>query len=190
MSCRESGLTAGYILAGGASRRMGQDKALLADGAGPLLRRLGQVVASAAGNCTVVAPAGRYEGLGLPVLPDYWPGEGPLGGILTALECTSAMWNLIVAVDMPLLNPEFLALLLAEARRGREAVVPANADGSLEPLCAVYPSTAVTGVRQFFAGGGRKVKDALHAIDFRTIAAPPRLLSNVNTPEQWEAAKI
>jgi molybdopterin-guanine dinucleotide biosynthesis protein A len=190
MSSRQSGLTAGYILAGGASRRMGQDKALLEGSGGPLLGRLSRIVAAAAGGCTVVAPAGRYEGLGVPVLSDLWPGEGPLGGILTVLENTSALWNLIVAVDMPLLDAEFLARLLAEARQGREALVPAHPDGSLEPLCAVYPSTAITGIRHFFAGGGRRVKDALCEIEYRTTPAPAGLLLNVNTPEQWEAAKV
>ena len=94
---------------------MGRDKALLADGGLPLAARVAGVVAAAAGSCSIVAPAGRYEGLGFPVLADKFPGEGPLGGILTAIANGENEWSLIAAVDMPFLNAEYLELLLAEA---------------------------------------------------------------------------
>jgi len=189
MSRSELGAAAGYVLAGGASRRMGRDKAMLMEAGLPLVERAAGVVASAAGSCSIVAPIGRYEGLGFPVLPDLWPGEGPLGGILTALESGESEWNLIVAVDMPFLDAGFLGLLLGEARKGRETLVPAHADGRVEPLCAVYHSGGLPGLRAFFNAGGRRVKDALREISLRTVPAPERILANVNTPGQWEAAR-
>ncbi|MFN0105338.1 MAG: molybdenum cofactor guanylyltransferase [Bryobacteraceae bacterium] len=189
MSRSELGPTAGYVLAGGASRRMGRDKALLEKAGVPLLKRAIAVVTAAAGRCSVVAPGGRYEGLGVPVIEDLWPGEGPLGGIVTALGSGEGEWNLIVAVDMPFLEIGFLTVLLEEARKGRETVVPAQADGDVEPLCGVYHVDALPRLRQFFDRGGRRVKDALREIETRTVAAPERTLVNVNTPEQWEAAR-
>ena len=182
-------VAAGFVLAGGASRRMGRDKALLQEAGLPLLERVASVVSQATGNCTVVAPTGRYEGLGVPVLADLWPGEGPLGGILTALESGAAEWNLIVAVDMPFLDAEFLTGLLDEARKGGESVVPVHADGGVEPLCGVYHAGGLPRLRAFFQAGGRRVKDALHEIALRTVPAPERILANINTPEQWEAAR-
>ena len=189
MSRSGSDRAAGFVLAGGASRRMGRDKALLAGDGLPLLSRAAGVVAGAAGNCMIVAPAGRYEDLGWPILADLWPGEGPLGGILTALESSQSEWNLIVAVDMPFLDDAFLSLLLTEAKKGRESVVPVHADTEVEPLCAAYHSSALPLIRQFFHQGGRRVKDALRQIDLRTVPAPEHILANVNTPEQWEAAQ-
>jgi len=189
MSRSHTGLTAGYILAGGASRRMGRDKALLEEQGKPLVERVAAVVAGAAGNCAIVAPAGRYEGLGLPVLADRWPGEGPLGGILTALETGQAEWNLIVAVDLPMLETGFLRELLREAKTAGRSLAPMHADGGLEPLCGVYHAGDLGRIRDFFAAGGRKVKDALREIQVATIPAPPGVLLNVNTPEQWEAAR-
>ena len=177
------------MLAGGASRRMGRDKALLADGGEPLLVRVANVVTAAAGRCAVVAPAGRYEGLGVPVLADLWPGEGPLGGILTALGSGEAEWNLIVAVDMPFLEEEFLRMLLDEARVAGRSLAPVHADGGLEPLCGVYHSGDLEKLRGFFAAGGRRVKDALREIGVATVPALAPVLRNVNTPEQWEAAR-
>jgi molybdenum cofactor guanylyltransferase len=190
MSRSELGAAAGYVLAGGASRRMGRDKALLLEDGLPLVARAARLVAEVAGRCSIVAPAGRYEGLGWEILSDSWPGEGPLGGILTALESGHAEWNLIVAVDMPLLDAEFLTRLLAEARNGAETVVPVHAGGGVEPLCGVYHASSVDRLRMFFRSGGRRVKDALQEIPVRTVPAPERILANVNTPEQWESVRI
>ena len=189
MSRSASGREAGYVLAGGASRRMGRDKALLADGGEPLLLRVAEVVTAAAGSCAVVAPAGRYEGLGVPVLGDLWPGEGPLGGILTALGSGEAEWNLIVAVDMPFLEKDFLRMLLDEARLAGRSLAPEHADGGLEPLCGVYHSGDVGKLRAFFEAGGRRVKDALREINVAKVPAVAGMLRSVNTPEQWEAAR-
>ena len=110
---------------------MGRDKALLSDDGVSLVERVAGVVREAAGSCTLVAPAGRYEVLGIPVLVDRWPGEGPLGGILTALESSDAERSLVVAVDMPRLPVAFLRRLLAEAEKGSETVVPIHDDGEM-----------------------------------------------------------
>lgn len=184
----QTGPVAGYVLAGGESRRMGRDKALLEKGGEPVLLERAAIVQAAAGNCTIVAPAGRYEDLGVPVLADRWPGQGPLGGIVTAMEASDAEWNLILAVDMLSVTPEFLAEILAEARRVQTTVVPVHADGGIEPLCGVYHADAFPRLRHFFAAGGRRVKDALREVDVHLIDAPEPLLVNVNTPAQWEAA--
>lgn len=189
MSSAPLGQEAGYVLAGGASRRMGQDKALLEDGGVPLLTRVAEVVSAAAGYCAVVAPAGRYEGLGVPVLADLWPGEGPLGGILTALERQRAEWNLVVAVDMPFLEASFLRGLLREGKQAGRSLAPVHADGGLEPLCGVYHLGDLDRLRCFFSAGGRSVKGALREIGVATVPALEKMLVNVNTPEQWKAAR-
>lgn len=90
---------------------------------------------------------------------------------------------------MPYLEETFLQEILDEANRGKEAVVPAHPNGALEPLCAVYPVDALPALRAFFDGGGRSVKAALERIPIRTIPAPAQIVTNVNTPEQWEAVR-
>ena len=96
---------AGYVLVGGRSSRMGRDKALLPFRGGVLAG----VGGAGGGNGRRETPCWwairtlcRAAALGYPVIPDLYPGEGPLGGILTALESSaSADWNLVVACDMP-----------------------------------------------------------------------------------------
>lgn len=179
----------GFVLAGGASRRMGSDKALLSDGSEPLLLRVLKIVETAAGSATVVAPQGRYEKLGVPVLADRWPGEGPLGGIITALEFSRNPLNLIAAVDMPSLEVATLRGMLMTANETGRSVIPAHEDGATEPLCAVYRREDLAALRAFFDAGGRRVRDAIERIAYQRVSAAQRTFANVNTPDDWEALR-
>lgn len=179
----------GFVLAGGASRRMGSDKALLGGENGSLLLRVTSIVEAAAGSAIVVAPPGRYEDMGVPVLSDRWPGEGPLGGIVTALEFSRDPLNLIVAVDMPWLDVSTLRELVVSAGETGRSVIPVHDDGATEPLCAVYHRNDLPALRAFFDGGGRRVRDAIGQISYQSVPAAERVFANVNTPEEWEAAR-
>src|SRR5258708_4089918 len=91
----------GFLLAGGRSSRMGRDKALLPFGSSTLAAHIATQIRDAAGNVTILAPPERYAHLGLPVLADAIPNCGPLGGLYTALQSTTADWNVLVACDLP-----------------------------------------------------------------------------------------
>jgi len=173
---------------------MGRDKALLPLPGGR--RTLGQsvagIVASAAGSAALVGDPERYCSLGYPVVPDRYPGEGPLGGILTALAHTSADWNLITACDMPGLNAGFLRELLAAAAAGNaDILLPFGPSGQPEVLCAVYRKRAMTALEAAFRAGIRKVALAAAApSSLRTVpfhVAEVSVFQNVNTPEEWAA---
>ncbi len=130
--------TAGFVLTGGRSSRMGRDKALLPIEGSLLVERTAERVRAAAGSVTLIGAPGRYAHLGLPVLPDLVEDCGPIGGLHTALKSTRADWNLVVACDMPGLTAGFLGDLLAAARQlGCACLVP-QTDSGLHPLCAVY----------------------------------------------------
>src|SRR5271157_6037661 len=101
---------------------MGSDKALLRYRGATLVQAVAEAVSQAAGRPLLVGSRVRYGGLGYEVIPDLYPGEGPLGGVLTALQNSSAEWNLIVACDMPELTGEFLGGLM-EAAEGRDCEV-------------------------------------------------------------------
>jgi molybdopterin-guanine dinucleotide biosynthesis protein A len=158
---------------------MGQDKALLPFRGITLARAVADAVRTAAGACTLV---GGPDGI-----PDRYPGEGPLGGILTALAHSKADWNLLVACDMPEVSGDFLAGLLAAAEGSDgDALLPVGPSGQPEPLCAVYHKRCQTPFERSFAGGVRKVRQALEEV--RCVPWPVAEVSyfqNVNTPEDW-----
>lgn len=173
----------GYVLAGGRSSRMGRDKARLPFRGGDLVGAVAGAVARAAGNVTLV---GHAE---LTAIPDRYPGEGPLGGILTALHHTVTDWNLIVACDMPQVSDVFLGELLARAMRSpADVLLPQGPDGLPQPLCAVYHRRVLPALKEHFARGVRQVTAALDGIAVERLAvAELSLFQNVNTPEDWAA---
>jgi molybdopterin-guanine dinucleotide biosynthesis protein A len=185
----EAGGAAGFILAGGASRRMGTDKALLKIGGVTLLERSAETMKAAVGNVTIIAPAGRYEDFGYPRMEDRWPGEGPLGGILTALLRGTADVNVIAAVDMPDLDPVVLGTVSRMALETGRSVVPTRPGSGWEPLCAAYQRSAAPALLRFFEQGGRRVKDAIALIAVEPYYVEMDVFASVNTPGQWEAVK-
>src|ERR1700737_2946897 len=91
----------GFVLAGGASSRMGRDKALLAYRETTLVEYVARVVREAVGSVTLIGDPDRYRELGHKVYRDKVSGCGPLGGTHTALSVSATDWNLVVACDMP-----------------------------------------------------------------------------------------
>jgi molybdenum cofactor guanylyltransferase len=160
---------------------MGRDKARLPFRGGALVEAVAREVEKAAGCVTLV---GHAE---LGGIPDRYPGEGPLGGILTALHHTSSDWNLIVACDMPEVSAEILRRLMAQAERSGEGIVlPYGADGRPEPLCAAYHRGVRDALEAAFGRGVRKVTAAMEGLAVaRVDVAETHVFQNVNTPEDW-----
>jgi molybdopterin-guanine dinucleotide biosynthesis protein A len=168
---------------------MGCDKALLPFRGGLLGESVAQAVRLAAGSAVLVGNPQVCARLAFPAIADLYPGDGPLGGILTALGRTSADWNVVAACDMPEITAEFLTTLIEAAERSdADALVPTGPSGRPEPLCAVYHRRARPGLEAAFARGVRRVTAALPAV--RATLFPVSELSlfqNVNTPEEWAA---
>ena len=198
---RAAAPVAGYVMAGGASRRFGSDKALAELGGRTLLSHMCALVHAAVGNVRVVAPTGRYAELEFSVLDDGWPDEGPLGGIITALGATaashvSAEWNLIVSCDMPFITGEWLEFLSRQADASdAEVVVPRSGYG-LEPLCGCWRTSAVTTLHAAFDEGVRKVTESMKRLrmevldesHWKRFDTAGRLFWNMNTPQDYETA--
>ena len=146
---------AGYVMAGGGSTRFGRDKALVEIGGVPMLGRMIGLLRSVTEDVRVVAGQGDYGKFGAEIVADRWPREGPLGGIITALEATaqrkvSAEWNLILSCDMPFLTAEWLRFLVQRAESSpAEVVLPRSSSGP-EPLCACWRTTAAGPLDQAF----------------------------------------
>jgi molybdopterin-guanine dinucleotide biosynthesis protein A len=153
----------GAVLTGGASTRMGTDKALLVVDGSPMAVRVVDAMA-AAGIDDVVCVGGdraALGALGLTVIPDDHPGDGPLGGIITALRWAAKRADVVLVAPCDLLVPS--AALFTATMAGlteRPVVLPVTA-GSAQPLNAAYRVGALEPLVEAFASGERSVKAAI-----------------------------
>ncbi len=178
--------SAGFVLTGGQSSRMGRDKAMLPWRSRPLVESVAEAVKNAAGNVTLIGEPQRYFSLGLQVMRDLRTDLGPIGGIETALHTGIGELNLIVACDMPGLSRDVLAALLQAAEEnGALCTFAKDGQGRTHPLCAVYRIECLPLIREAIA------KRRLRLLNLITeLRAVPfewdRDLPNVNTPLEWE----
>jgi molybdopterin-guanine dinucleotide biosynthesis protein A len=181
--------SAGFVLAGGRSTRMGRDKALLPYRGSVLVDWIARQVRAAAGSAVIVGHPERYGALGWPVIGDLRPGCGPLAGIEAALAHSPADYNLIVACDLPGLSAPVLAELLAEAARcDCDCLVPASSGRLHEALCGVWRRRALTTVRRGLDEGIRSVAAVFPRLHLCRYALPgDDWMTNLNTPEDWSA---
>jgi molybdenum cofactor guanylyltransferase len=199
-------LPCGYVLAGGASTRFGRDKALVELGGQPMLvNMLNVLAASGVRQTLVIGEKARYGKFGSRCIKDKWPGEGPLGGIITALlrslvDKYGYHWNVIVSCDMPFVTREWLAYMITRAaKKSRAEVIVPESNTGLEPLCACWHTTGVKKLQIAFAAGVRKVTDAMKRLQMEVIDEAEwkrfdtagRLFWNMNTLADYrEAQKV
>jgi len=165
---------------------MGTDKALMEVDGRALALRVANELGKACQSVALVGDPLRYQGLGIPVVADNFPGEGPLSGIEAALGATGADWNLIVACDMPDVGAETVEPLFTV---DGDCNVPMMPDGRTQPLCAVYHRRLHAAIRAMIEAGVRRVIDVpgnLEKLGFavryvRMDSDAP--FANLNTPE-------
>ena len=185
----------GLVLAGGRSRRMGSDKALLErDGRSQLAhamallgRHVERVFVSARADQRDEAERSRYG-----QIVDRYEDLGPLAGILSAMdEYPEADW-LVVACDLPNIDDGTIAHLLA-MRSGDQPFTAyiSSHDGLPEPLCAIWGAGSDPIVRRFADEGIKCPRKILIRSDTQLVEqADPRSLDNINTPEDLAASVL
>lgn len=195
---RTVGEVTGVILAGGrASRFRGVNKATLdVDGRRIIDRQLEVLRQLTADQIIVANDASAYEGLGARIAADQVPEVGPIGGLLTGLTQATTTRILALACDLPFVHAAFLRHLIARAPEA-DAVVPRTADG-MHPLCAMYGTRIAPAVAAAIARGefalhrllGHLTVVIVDADEIAPFDADGRLLTNVNTPEEYAALRL
>jgi len=185
--------TAGAILAGGRARRFGgRDKSrLIVQGCSIIVRQVELLQRVTDAVVVVGHDPTRFADLPVTVVPDVIPGAGALGGILTALESSSADRVLVIACDLPFLTEGLLRALLTLAESGDGAWV--ETERGPEPLVACYRQSCRGPIRAAIVSGRLKAADlrhhlTLHALSGDALAAfgaPEQVLNNLNTPEDY-----
>ncbi|MGH7721792.1 MAG: molybdenum cofactor guanylyltransferase [Candidatus Dormibacteria bacterium] len=157
----------GLILCGGRSRRMGVDKAVLVVDGERLVDRAARRL-RAVSDPVLLAPGERPLTVsGCASVPES-VAAGPLSGIVSGLRASPHDLTAVVAVDMPWLDAELLALLAAACSTEDDAVVPLSVNG-LEPLHAVYARSALPAMAGALAGGRLRMRAVLDDLRVRTI---------------------
>lgn len=190
----------GVILAGGMSTRLGRDKAVEPLAGQPLIGRVLSMLSDVTDTSVVVVnDEARGAELPLPenvaVAVDAYPDSGSLGGIFTGLQAASADWALVVACDMPFLNPTLLARML-ELRTDHDVIVPVL-DGRPEPTHALYSKACLPHMEERLQHGKLKITGFYEDVRVRYITEdevnlldPDRLsFFNVNTQDDLDRAK-
>jgi molybdopterin-guanine dinucleotide biosynthesis protein A len=180
-----------FILAGGASSRMGTDKSRLLLENQTFVERIGATLLTVTDTIRLV---GGSDNLKMPVVADVYPQWGALGGLHAALSACRSQWAIVVACDLPFVTSELfrsLALLRAE----HDAVVPIQPDGRPQPLAALYRvDPCARRATELIEAGRRRPLDLLQSVrtrwvDFAEIsnlAQAERFFVNINTPEDYD----
>ena len=173
----------GAVLAGGASRRMGTDKAFVEVDNLTLLQRVTAALydAGAASVVVVGGDAQRVHDLGLLYVEDEWPSQGPLGGIITALRSTSAETVAVLSCDLT--RPSAVAITAVRHALGEADVSVPLLGGQAEWLHAVWRRNSLSALERSFANGERAPKRAVEELQISWFAeGDPRWFHDADYP--------
>jgi len=185
----------GLVLAGGESRRMGQDKALLWRGKESQLDYLVAVLDACVERVFVSARAAQADDAArsqYDLIIDRYDDSGPVAGILSALEAHPSVDWLVVACDLPNVDATTIHHLL-EKHDGQHPFTAfiSTHDGLPEPLCAIYASGSDGIVRRFVDNGIKCPRKILIRSDTHLVSQlDPSSLDNVNTPGDLDESRL
>lgn len=177
------------VQAGGQSRRMGRDKALIDYQGRPIIAHVIETLRALTDDIVVVSNrSDLYSSFGARVVPDYDPPCGPLGGLAAGLHAAQQPLAVVVACDMPFLNVNLLRWLI-ELADGYDAVVP-QSGAEFEPLHAVYRRDCYHPIVHRIERGERRVISFFADVrlrpvpeaEWRVLDPAGRSLINLNTP--------
>lgn len=187
------------ILAGGCSRRIGRNKALISFQGRPLIQRIVERVTPIASEIIIIAHQTKdYEFLNLPVVGDKIPGAGVLGGLFTALAVAVSPFVLVLACDIPFVNKDLIQTELELIQAEVADVVIAESKIGLEPLHAVYRrDTCLPYVRQALDAKQRRMISWFEHVRVRIMSSAEvavfdpngTAFININTAEDLARAE-
>ena len=189
--------TDGFILAGGFSSRMGEDKSRLRLGGRTFVERAARALSTVAGRVSVVGSRPGVESHGLAVVRDLHAGLGALGGLHAALDACEAPWAAVVSCDLPFATAELFERLASLRGEDFDAVAPLQDDGRPQPLCALYAAApCLRAAEELIRAGELRPRVLLRTVRTRWVRfeelsdleGSRLFFHNVNTPADYEEA--
>lgn len=187
------------IQAGGKSKRMGEDKALLPFLGKPLVERIYDTFSGAADETVVITNTPEdYQFLPVQLYSDLIPDRGALGGLYTALKVASHPLVGLIACDLPFASPQLIDYCRQVlTQTGADAVIPSD-PGGIQPLHAVYrAATCLPPVKQAIDNDLWRMIDWHKQANVRILTPEqtarhdphPHTFWNINTPEEFSRAE-
>jgi molybdopterin-guanine dinucleotide biosynthesis protein A len=186
----------GIVLAGGQSSRLGTDKSFINVNGQSLIEHIVAKLTRLSDDVIIVTNSpDEYDHLEARLVGDIYPGKGALGGIYSGLRAAANAYSLVVACDMPFLDPNLLRYMIILARE-HDVVIP-RIGGLPEPLHAIYSKNCLEPIDRLLARGDLKIIDFFSEVRVRYVEEgevdifDPQHLSffNVNTPHDLEEMK-
>lgn len=179
---------AAVILAGGQSRRMGRDKAMILLDGIPFLQRIVNELSPMFETLLISSDrTEEYRFLNIPVVPDLLPDSGPLGGIHSAFHAVDHPSLFIVSCDMPLITRQLVKIILSSC--GSSDICYPELGGQAYPLCGVYRREVLPLIETQLASGERAVHSLLQRPELVVLplqipedVLQGNILANVNSP--------
>ena len=191
--------SAGIILCGGKSKRMGCAKALLPFGEELLLQRIVRILSEVVHPLVVVASRGQFLpdlSDGIEIVYDRQPDCGPLEGLATGLWAIPRNTSnaFVTGCDTPFINPSFIDRILALLTDYKVAVP--KADGRYHPLCAAFSRDVLPDIETMLDAGERRMgfliesttKREVLPLEWNDVDPCSKSLCNLNTPEDYANA--
>lgn len=196
MNAQRQFSSAGFVLAGGKSSRLGVEKAFLDFDGRTLLELAIDAMQGICNEVTIVGDPAKFATYGA-VVADRYRNCGPLGGIHGALLQSSAELNLMLAVDMPFVSRKLLALLLETAAASEAIVVVPRTAMGFQPLCAVYRREFAAAAESALGAGSYKIDAVFKEVAIRVVGEEElmragftdRAFFNINTEDDLRAAR-
>lgn len=176
----------GIILAGGYSRRMGSDKALLELGGQSVIARIATELTKITDRVLIACgqqERKEYSYLQYPLIVDRYPGCGPLAGLHAGISCSATEWSLVVACDLPFASAEFMRRMmgalnqheqrLAGESRSQVSVLGAKQIETVKEVHAIVAVTALGRVQPLF---GLYHKDVLPSLEAALVGQELRVM--------------
>lgn len=173
------------LFAGGASRRMGTDKALLPWRGSTLVRYLAGELGFFSEKLLSAQKASLLPGADWRLVPDLRPGCGPLGALESVLSAMRSDAALCVACDLPFFTRELGQAMLRAFRERADCLVCRDETGRVHPVCAIYHRRILPVVSERLQAGDFRMMHLLANLKTDYFPVTAAQMQNANTPEIW-----
>ncbi len=177
-----------FILAGGKSRRMGEDKGLALLKGLPMISHIINTIQAVPLNVSLISSNRDYSQFELPLYEDSIKGKGPMSGLMTALEKTSAPYVFLMGCDMPFINKKAICHLIDCSKKDKITV--SETKGYTNPLFAIYPKSILDELKVYIKNDHLKMQDFISSQGHQIIkmdyieSLEPNVLTNINSREE------